>query len=154
MSVKYSQTLAEYITEFKNQSFRMSEIFLKELLKDNKVKEFYNEESLVNQHGKFIDAIKVKYTMSNEEFRKYMCNPWYMAHDVYGNTELWFMILHANEMYSATEFTKKTIYLYSSNLLEYLREIKTARSDILNENQNEIYLSKRAIIEGTDGMWD
>lgn len=154
MSVNSANTIGDYLDGFKRQSFIMSQSFLQELLKDNTVKEFHNEENLVNQHNSYIDEIKVKYTMTNEEYRKYKCNPWRMAHDLYENSELWFILLHANEMYSATEFTRKTVYIYKDEIVSRLTEIRSARSDIVKINENEIFLSKKEIIEGNDGMWD
>lgn len=154
MSVKAADTIREYLNEYNKQPLRMTEYFLKELLKDNDVKEFYNEENIVDYHDSYIKEIKVRYNMTNEEFRKYRCNPWRMAHDLYGNTELWFMLLHLNEMYSATEFTRKSIYVFNTSIIERLSEIKSARSDIIRENENIIFNAKKEIIEGTDGMWD
>ena len=57
-------------------------------------------------------------------------------------------------MYSATEFTRKTIYVYNTSIIERLTEIKSARNDIIKENENIIFNAKKEIIEGTDGMWD
>ena len=47
MSVKAADTIRDYLNEYNKQPLRMTQYFLKELLKDNDVKEFYNEENIM-----------------------------------------------------------------------------------------------------------
>ena len=150
MSVIPTNTIKKYLMLYQSQPFKMADCFLKELINDNIVKEFHIEENLADMHGGYIDELKIKYEMTNEEFRKYKGNPWYMANDLYGNTELWFMLLHANEMYSATEFTRQNIYVYKSNIMTRISEILNARNYFIQKNQAEIDSQKRKIILGTD----
>lgn len=101
----------------------MSDFFYKGVLADNEVKLFVNDDSILNLYESILRKYKVKRTMSNEEFRKYKYNPQRFAHDLYGNTEYWWLLLHANEMNSAAEFDRQTLWIYTTDVIEAIKDI-------------------------------
>ncbi len=154
MALSPTTTIKAYLSSYKTQSFSMDTCFYDEYLNDNTVKLFHMEENIANKYKNFLEPLVATWTFSKEEYRKYVCNPWYLSYDLYNTTELWFMLLHVNEMYSASEFTKWTIKYYKTDILKYLNEIRAVQETFLNDNEADIYKTKRSIIEGTDGMWN
>ena len=82
--------------------------------------------------------IKVKITLSNEEYSKYRYNPKVLSYDIYGTTELWFLILEANELHSINEFNSRTIYLFKTDIVEKMTRILNLELDSKNYNEEEI----------------
>lgn len=132
-------TLKEYINDYKNQSIKMPDYFLHEW--HNDVPERYMkvlEENVLAKHTSFLESDKRLYKMTDDEFRKYRCNAHRLSEDMYGTTELWFLILHANEMYSESEFCSKTIYLYNKSALTKISEILAVEEDDINKNRTTV----------------
>lgn len=154
MALSPTSSIETYLSLYKSQSFKMDDCFYTEYMSDTKVKLFNIEENISNNYKEFLSSMVETWTFSNEEYRKYHCNPWYLSDDLYGTTELWFMLLHVNEMYSATEFTKRTIKYYNPNITKYITEISSVQDEFLKDNRADIYNTKRSILEGTIGMWD
>lgn len=133
-----SNTLAEYISEYSNLNGKMTDFFTLEWL-NNGDKNWYKviEENAIVRHTDFINEIRIKVRLSSDELRKYRCNAHRLANDLYGTTELWFLIVHANEWMSEAEFTQNEIYIYRPDQLvgklseillverEYLKATKT-----------------------------
>lgn len=121
-------TIEDYIKSSKKTGHKMVEYFLPGVLINNSVHSKVLDESLLCAYEDHLNKYRKSYTFTNEEFRKYKFNPWKLAYDVYGSTEYWFLILHANQMYSAAEFCKRTVSMYKTDVIDLLNEI-TAISD-------------------------
>lgn len=154
MAISPTNSIRTYLSLYKSQSFKMDDCFYSEYMSDNTVKLFNIEENVSNNFKEFLSSMEATWTFNNDEYRKYICNPWYLSNDLYGTTELWFMLLHVNEMYSATEFTKRTIKYYKTDILKYINEIRAVQDNYLRDNKADMFSTKRAILEGTIGMWD
>ena len=76
--------------------------------------------------------------------RKYKYNPKLLSFDIYGTTELWFLILEANELHSATQFNNQVIYLFRTDVVEKMTRILNLEVDTKNYNEEEI---SKALIE-------
>ncbi len=84
----------------------------------------------------------VWYTFSDEEYLKYKFRPKLLAYDIYGATELYFIILAVNDMCNIKDFKKHKIRLFfKSDLNDLLSQITSAEKyrlslnrKILNEN--------------------
>ena len=59
--------------------------------------------------------------------------------DWYGTPELWSGILYINNMVSVANFNKKTINVFTKNIMEVLEEIMTIYNDDLTNNKKEVY---------------
>ena len=135
MSIQAS-TLKQYIQEYKGLSLKMTDCFLFEWLSDSPETHIKTiEENLLAKHTAFLDENKNRINLSDNEFRKYRCNCHRLSFDVYGTTELWFLILHANEMYSESEFCTKEIYLYNKSVLSKISEILSVESSDFSKNR-------------------
>ena len=129
MSVESSTTIGEFIDNYRKQPIKFTDFFNKGVLIDDEVKLFINDDSILNMFDDLLKKYKVKYKMTNAEYRKYRYNPHKLAHDVYGNTEYWWLILHANELNSASEFSMQTIWIYNTGILDILKEILVITAD-------------------------
>lgn len=133
-----SATLQDYITEFNSESIISSEFFLKQVFATNEKKMIVNFSNLIVKYMPEIKALKVKISLSAEEYQKYRFNPKRLSYDLYGTTELWFIILEANELYSALEFDNQTIVLYKTNVFDKLGRILNLENEFKNYNEEEI----------------
>ena len=137
-----SSTLSRYLTDYKRQDFKLDNYFTHELMNDGESKDWFKviEENIASRHTMFLDECKVKVTLTDAQYRKYRCNAHRLAHDLYGQTELWFLILHANEMYSEMEMTTKELYIYKpSMLIQKLTEISIVENDYIKKNRNYVF---------------
>ena len=74
--------------------------------------------------------IKIKVTLSNEEYFKYRFNPKLLSYDIYGTTELWFLILEANELHSVTQFDLRTLYIFNTSIVDRVTRILNLEKDV------------------------
>ena len=123
MSVASASTIGSYITNYRRQTIKMSDFFYKGVLADEAVKLYVNDDSILNLYDELLKPHKIKYTMTNEEFRKYKYNPQRLAHDIYGNSEYWWLLLHANELSSASEFGLQTLWIYKNSVIPVIKDI-------------------------------
>lgn len=84
----------------------------------------------------------LKCKLSTEEFQKYQYNPKRLCSDLYGTTEVYFVILAINDMASVRDFDKKILYLMKKDdMNSYLTKIYTSEHKSIemynNDNDNE-----------------
>ena len=132
----------------------MTDCFLTDYISDISTKQFYIGDNLASEYARFLSNIVTTKDMTDEEFRKYRCNPWRLSDDLYGTTEFWFMLLHLNEMYSATEFTRRKIKIYKAELPDRINDIEVVMDTYSRLNSTSIIQTKRDIVEGIYGKWD
>lgn len=155
MGLTPSSRLSGYMNNFRSQNTKMTDYFYTEYMSNNFSKQFHIEENVLQHYKRFLSRTVKRKEFTDEEFLKYRCNPWYVSDDLYGTTQLWFLLLHLNEMYSATEFTKRSIKIYDPDLIiPKLSEIIAVNEEYFKANRAEVFLKKRDIEEGIDGMWD
>lgn len=155
MAITGSTKISGYLSKFIMQNTKLIDYFFVEYLSDDDTKQFHIMDNLAQYHERFLRPIVKTVTFTPEEYRKYRFNPWRLSNDLYGTTELWFMILHINEMYSANEFDKRVIKIYDKDmLLNKLNEIVNVYNESLDANRRDILSTKKDIEEGIDGMWD
>ena len=79
--------------------------------------------------------------MTNEEFRKYKYKPKLLAYDIYGATELYFIILAINgiKYIDVKAFDKRKLRLPKANdLANIVTAIYNAETTYLNANRNSL----------------
>lgn len=142
-----STTLKDYIEDYKDQPLKITDYFTFEWLMDTTNDTYIKtiEENILSKHTNFLETTKSKIKLSDEEYRKYRCNAHWLSQDVYGTTELWFLILHANELYSESEFNTKEFYLYDKSVLNKLSEIISVEEDDMNNNRASITSQETSI---------
>lgn len=92
--------------------------------------------NVLNDYRKEIRDATVTIKLSDEEYRKYRFRPKLLAYDIYGDTELYFMILFANNICNVKEFDSKKIKMIKYDTLQtILSSIYNSESNIINKNQ-------------------
>lgn len=77
--------------------------------------------------------------LSEDDYYKYYQKPKLFSYDYYGTYELWSGLLYINNMVSVTNFTKRTIKVFTTDIIDALEEIMTIYNEDLNNNKREIY---------------
>ena len=104
-----------------------------------------NYESVINKYySEFRNFFAYIELVNEDEVRKYRNNPKALSKELYGTTEFWWLLLQANEMHSATEFTKRRIRVFTKKaLFELCSIILRADKDIIDIYQNEATTAAR-----------
>ena len=99
--------------------------------------------NVLSDYERELKAISTDVELSESEFRKYIYNPKSLAYDIYGATELFFIILAVNGICTAKEFNNKKIKLIKAKDLEEVIQM------IYNANKKdiEIYNEKQTSSE-------
>lgn len=131
-------TISEYIRSGRQKPVKMTDYFYTGVLVDNVSRLYVLDDSALIPYDEELNKYRKSYTFTSEEYRKYKYNPWRVSYDVYGTTEYWFLVLHANELYSAMEFDMHTIDLYTTDVMSVLNEILTIEDEGMRKNQAEV----------------
>ena len=132
-------TISEYISDYNSEDIISSIYFLKQVFTTpvNK-KLLVNFQNLVIKYMPELEAIKTTVTMTNEEYAKYKYNPKLLSFDIYGTTELWFLILEANELHASIQFDLKTIRLFNTSVVDKMVRILNLEREFINYNEEEV----------------
>lgn len=90
----------------------------------------------------YLDELKLiskTIELSDTEYIKYLYKPRILAYDIYGDPELFFIILKLNNLCSSKEFNLKKLKLIPKDtLLEVLSIIYNSEKNVLQRNSNTI----------------
>lgn len=90
----------------------------------------------------YMDEIKpyiVNVSLSEEEYIKYRYKPKLFAYDIYGSTELFFVVMAVNGIYDIKDFNRRNIKaLYKKQLFELLNQIYNAESGYIQKNRSDL----------------
>lgn len=101
------------------------------------------DHNLIEDYLPELEALCVNCELDQEQYKKYKYSPDLLAFDVYGSTQLDFVILMINDMIDPKEFDLKTIKLpYASHLKTFLSSVYNAESSYLTHNRSINGLSK------------
>ena len=96
----------------------------------------YAQDNIIYDYLPELNERTVTLTMTDNEFIKYRYKPKLLAYDLYGSTEVYFVIMALNGMCNIKDFNKKKLkLLYKSDLLELLNEIYGAESGYILYNR-------------------
>lgn len=139
MGMGNEPTVADFISQYNSEELVSSAFFLKKVFKNsNNRKMLLNFNNLVIKYMPELKAIKTKVSLSVSEYAKYKYNPKLLSYDIYGTTELWFLILEANELHSTTQFDSQVIYLFRTDIVEKMSRILNLETDTRDYNEEEI----------------
>lgn len=130
-------TLEEFV-ESKTSSFTSYQAFsLVEIINDKtSVPIEFPAYIVLNDYFDEIKALTVDIELSDVEYLKYRYRPKLLAFDLYANTELGFLILMINDIFSIRDFNLRKLKLIpKTSLSTLLTNIKSAESKFI-ENYN------------------
>lgn len=83
-----------------------------------------------------LESICVNCELDQDQYKKYKYSPDLLAFDIYGSTQLDFVIMMANDMMDPKEFNLKTIKLpYASHLRTFLSSVYNSESEYISQNR-------------------
>lgn len=99
--------------------------------------------NVLNDYFDEIREKRIKIELNDNEYVKYRFRPKLLAFDLYGNTELAFLILELNDIFSPRDFDLRELYLLRKDTLtSMLTSIKSSESVFLekynSDAENEI----------------
>lgn len=136
-------TLQGFIDMKDNDSFTYANLALHmQSIVDKTV--IFSSDNVIYSYLDDLKNVSIKYTFTEEEFMKYKYKPKLLAYDIYGATELYFIILAINDMCNIKDFKKRTINLiYKKDLDILLNQIYSAEQNRIELNRKSIELAKR-----------
>lgn len=136
MTMGQSATLPEYISSYRLDDLTFSDFFLREVMR------FRSGEKIIVQFNSFLNkympefkSTLVSVNLNEAERLKYRFNPKLLSFDLYGTTELWFMILEVNEIQRIIDFDLKTIILPQRIVVERMVRVKNLEQPIIDYNE-------------------
>ena len=141
-----SSSIEEFIAAGENNatiSYYNMSILQVETTEDQTMQIQFTIDNLINDYLDILRDIAVKVPLTDAEKRKYHYNPDLLAYDIYGSTELDFVILMLNGIIDHKEFNMpKVLLINKSDLINVLSRIYTAEHKYLEDNraQNNIIM--------------
>jgi len=132
-------TLQEFISERKDIDITSTKLHYKEAnsLTDGSVMVLPIESILNKYHKEMEDFVTTK-TLTTQEARLYSYNPQLLSFDLYGTTELWFLLLDVNNLYSISQFTLNPVKVYDIGIINLINSILNLEQDDIDRNEDEI----------------
>mgnify|MGYP000915080315 CR=1 FL=1 len=98
----------------------------------------YLDHNVIDDYLDELDSICINCPLDLDQQKKYRYAPDILAYDVYGSTQLDFVILAANGIMDPKEFVPKTIKLpYASALKNFLSEVYNSESGYIEQNRSD-----------------
>lgn len=95
--------------------------------------------NVLDDYKKEIDRCCRTIVLSTSEMNKYRYKPKLLAYDIYGSTELFFIILFTNNMCDVKEFDKKKLRLLPQDSLEeIISYIYQSQQAFLSKNRQNM----------------
>ena len=135
-SSKKTATLDSFVRA--KPTSQLSYYYLSLLEKDSKNKIEYDVYNVISDYLQDLKKMASTITLSDDEYYTYRFRPKLLADYVYGNGELYFIILMLNDMWSVKDFDTRTVKLISksdlSNALSSINASEKTFIDTYNES--------------------
>lgn len=140
-----ASTLEDFITLGKsgaNITYYNYSVLQVENTTDGKMQIQFVQDNIVNDYMEILQDNAVKVELNQDEQNKYYYNPDLLSYDIYGSTELDFIILKLNGIIDPKDFDLPKIKLIQADtLIELLSDIYNAESKHLLTNRRLYNLS-------------
>jgi hypothetical protein len=92
------------------------------------------DHNLIEDYLDLLETVDAE--LDDQQFKRYKYKPDLLAYEVYGSTQLDFIILMINDMCDPKEFNRKKIKLpYASTLFEFLDLVYATNSNYIEDNR-------------------
>lgn len=129
-------TIEEFIDMKETDDITYSQFsILVKCIGENSVIQYAQDNIIYDYMDELLESA-VEYELTDDEYVKYRYKPKLLAYDLYGSTEIYFVIMALNGMCNIKDFTKRKLkLLYRSRLIELLNEIYSAESEYIKYNR-------------------
>ena len=135
-TIAATHTLEEFISRRFEDQITFRNISILEVVDGNE----WLDRNLITDYLPELKNISIDVQLSADQYRKYRYNPDLLAYDIYGSTQLDFIILLLNDMIDPKDFDSYKIKL------PYVDQIQTFLSLVYNTNAG--YLEQNRIDNG------
>lgn len=135
MRMGYEYTIKEFIDNYAIDDVTFNTVFLKDVFNTPNGKMIVNGSSVLDRYRNELSQYKTKLKLTSEEYRKYQYNPKVLSYDIYGTTEFWFLILHANELTSVSQFDMEQPYVYTGVIASVITSALNLEKDYIDYNE-------------------
>lgn len=134
-------TLTDFIREYGAEDLRIDAVHLQQVLyapsrMSHKI--VVNNQNIVDKYLNELTENKQIVDFNTKEYFKYRYNPKLLSFDVYGTTELWFLILMANELYSVSEFNLRKVVMYDASIIAKINRMLEMDNEFLEINSMNV----------------
>ena len=99
----------------------------------------YATHNIIYDYEEEFKKLALTIDMTDDEYIKYRMKPKLLAYDVYGSTEIFFVILFINGIYNIKDFDKRTIKLLKKDtMIQLLEAIYNAERNYLLMNRSSV----------------
>lgn len=139
MQMGKEYTIDEFTKEYNQETISYGTLHLKEIFeKDDGILNILSSESILNKYDDELKSSIITLTLNDSEFNKYQYNPKFLSFELYNTTELWFMLLHVNELYYSAQFNLNPVKVYTANIINIIDRILNLEQLVINLNREEI----------------
>ena len=132
----YSKTTIDTLIDaYRNEQVTEGTIAFKEKINGEIVIKFHN---LLSKYNDLMQKYIITVDLTDSEYDRYKCLPNLLSYDLYGTPELGYSILYINNMVSMTEFTKRSIKVFTTGINEVLKELMVLAREDLDRNTLQI----------------
>ena len=97
------------------------------------------ESNLVDEYLTELAKLSNVVQLNTDEYKRYKYSPDLLAYDVYGSTQLDFVVLAANDMIDPKDFNLKRLKLPTVSAMKlFLNEVYSANSNWLSKNRYDL----------------
>lgn len=134
-----TSTIKSMIEAGKGMQNTANDFHFKHVIENSKGEKFIvNMNALFEKYYSLMLDNAVMVTLSNEDYHKYRYKPKIMSLDLYGTTELYFLLLRLNNMVSVTQFDRTELKVFDQSIVKILNEISIHEYENFVDNDLEV----------------
>ena len=137
MNATNEHLMNSFISKYDHESFKSSDCFMRQIFTIDGKHLAVNAESILSKYQRELSQYIEKMDLSTTDYIKYRFNPKRFSYDIYGTTELWFLVLYANELYNIGQFDLHSVYYYSPASFIVLNRILDLEQIFVDINESE-----------------
>lgn len=138
MSLRHrnKSTIKSIIEDGKELKMTIKDLSLKEVITNSSGEMFVvNMFNLYEKYYELLLEHTVIVTLSDLDYKKYRFKPKLLSKDLYGTTELHYMLLRLNYVYSVINFDFTEIRVFTADIKQLLNEIMVMESEDYTDNE-------------------
>ena len=139
MPYRNKSTIQSIIDEGLDLKMTMNDLCFREVMTNSSGEMFIiNMYNLYEKYYELLLEHTTTVTLSDEEYRKYRFQPKRLARDLYGNQDIYYLLLRVNHIYSVINFDFTEMKVFNSNIVQLLNEIIVLESEDYIDNEMTI----------------
>ena len=138
-SYRNKSTIKSVIEEGLELKMTIKDLCFKEVMTNSSGEMFIV--NMYNVYEKYYELLLEHTTtvvLTDEEYRKYRFQPKLLAKDLYGNKDIYYLLLRVNHIYSVINFDFKELKVFNISLIKLLNEILVMESDDYIDNEMSV----------------